>query len=61
MYGGRKSKEVFVVEADTESFSYLTKNCKANNNNITFIKKAIYNQSDIDISFGKNKFLQNSS
>lgn len=61
MYGGRKSKEVFVVEADTESFSYLTKNCKANNNNITCINKAIYNQSDIDISFGKNKFLQNSS
>lgn len=60
MYGGRKSKHVYVVEADTDSVSSLTTNCKLNNNNITCINKAIYNQTDLDLFFGKNKFLQGS-
>jgi len=60
MYGGRKSKHVYVVEADRDSFKDLTNNCKNNNINITCIQKAIFNQSGKELLFGNNKFLQNS-
>ena len=60
MYGGRKSKHVYVVEADNDSVSSLINNCKLNNKNITIIHKAIYDQSDTQLFFGKNKFLENS-
>lgn len=60
MYGGRKSKHVYVVEADNESILSLINNCKLNNKNITSIHKAIYNETDIELFFGKNKFLENS-
>jgi FkbM family methyltransferase len=60
IYGSRKSKHVYVVEADKESFSYLISNTKLNNKNITCINKAIYNKSNLELLFGKNNFLENS-
>ena len=60
MYGARKSKHVYVVEADHESFQDLITNCKTNAYNITCIQNAILNESNKNISFGKNKFLINS-
>ena len=60
MYGGRKSKHVYVVEADNYSFSYLTSNCKLNNKNVTCINNAVYNESNLELFFGKNIFLQGS-
>lgn len=62
MYGSRKSKHVYCVEADTLSFNDLSLNMNNNciDNNYTLINKAIYNENDIDIGFGKNKFLDDS-
>lgn len=60
LYASRKSKEVYVVEADSESYQDLVKNSKINNNNIIGINMAIYNKNDEDIMFGKNKHLENS-
>jgi FkbM family methyltransferase len=60
MYGSRKSKHVYVVEADQQSVTYLEKNCRNNATNITIIPNAIYHTSNNTILFGKNKHLQNS-
>jgi len=61
MYAARKSKYVYSIEADYYSFVDLSTNCKINcENNYTLINKAIYNIDDIEIKFGKNKFLNNS-
>jgi FkbM family methyltransferase len=61
MYGSRKSKHVYSIEADIGSFDDLSKNCEINcEQNYTLINKAIYNIDNIDIKFGKNKFLSNS-
>jgi len=61
IYGSRKSKHVYVVEADKTSFRDLTTNCKINCDNTTLINRAIFNVNDTDIVFGKNQFLTNSS
>jgi len=61
IYGSRKSKHVYVVEADKESLIDLSENCKNNSDNVTIIDKAIYNINDIDINFGKNIFSESSS
>lgn len=61
MYGSRKSKHVYCVEADIYSFKDMTENCNINcKNNYTLINKAIYNVDDIELHFGKNKILLNS-
>ena len=61
MYGSRKSKHVYSVEADNQSFKDMSKNLKTNcKNNYTLINKAIYNVDNIELKFGKNKFLNNS-
>jgi len=62
MYGSRKSKHVYCIEADTLSFNDLSLNMNNNciDNNYTLINKAIYNENNIDIGFGKNKFMPNS-
>jgi len=61
MYGARKSKHVYSIEADYNSFTDQSANCKINcENNYTLINKAIYNQDDIEIKFGKNKYLNDS-
>jgi FkbM family methyltransferase len=60
IYGSRKSKKVYVVEADKESYNDMIKNSLANNDNIIGINKAIYNKDGVDIMFGKNKNLENS-
>jgi FkbM family methyltransferase len=60
IYSSKKSKEVYVVEADKNSFVDLVSNCEINSRNITCINKAIFNEDNIDVSFGKNKFLSNS-
>tara|TARA_B110000285_G_scaffold204034_1_gene240672 strand:+ start:469 stop:1845 length:1377 start_codon:yes stop_codon:yes gene_type:complete len=62
MYGSRQSKHVYCIEADTLSFNDLSLNMNNNciNNNYTLINKAIYNENNIDIGFGKNKFMHNS-
>ena len=57
IYGSRKSKEVFVVDADKLSFIDLTKNCKLNCDNVTLINNAIYNEDDTDIFFGPNQIV----
>jgi FkbM family methyltransferase len=62
MYGSRKSKHVYSIEADIHSFNDMSENCKINcDNNYTLINNAIFNIHNIDITFGKNKFLNNSS
>jgi FkbM family methyltransferase len=61
MYGSRKSKHVYTVEADKKSFEDMSLNCKNNcEQNYTLINNAIYNVDNIEIKFGKNKFLNNS-
>lgn len=61
MYGSRKSKHVYSIEADNQSYNDMTLNFQNNcKNNYTLINKAIYNIDNIDIKFGKNKYLQNS-
>lgn len=55
MYGSRKSKHVYAIEADNDSFNDMATNLKTNcENNYTLIKKAIYNIDDVKINFGKN-------
>lgn len=62
MYASRKSKYVYCVEADTTSFNYMSQNCKINcKNNYTLINKAIYNIDNVEIKFGKNRFLHDST
>jgi FkbM family methyltransferase len=56
MYSARKSKGVFVVEADRHSFVDLQRNCLNNCENVVCVEKAIYSESDIDVVFGKNKY-----
>lgn len=61
MYGSRKSKYVYSIEADTKSVNDMSINLKNNcKQNYTLIDKAIYNIDNIAIKFGKNKFLENS-
>jgi FkbM family methyltransferase len=61
MYGSRKSKYVYIVEADNKSVFDMSNNLKINcKNNYTIINKAIYNVDDINLKFGKNKFSNNS-
>ena len=61
MYGSRKSKHVYSVEADTKSFEDMSKNIQINcKKNYTLLNNAIFNVDDIQVKFGKNKFLQNS-
>jgi len=61
MYGCRKSKHVYSIEADILSVHDMSLNLNINcTNNYTLIKKAIYNIDDIKLKFGKNKFLENS-
>jgi len=58
MYGSRKSKFVYCVEADKESFHDLSKNMEANcEKNYMLFNNAIYNVDGVDIAFGKNLFL----
>ena len=55
MYGSRKSKHVFAIEADECAFNDMANNLKANcENNYTLINKAIYNIDNKKINFGKN-------
>jgi FkbM family methyltransferase len=60
IYGSKKSKHVFAIEADTRSFADLSKNINLNSKNITPVNRAIFNVDDQIIHFGKNKFMQNS-
>jgi FkbM family methyltransferase len=60
MYGSRKSKYVYSVEADNLSFGDLTINMKNNcENNYKLINNAIYNKSNVEMKFGKNLNLKN--
>ncbi len=55
MYGSRKSKHVYTIEADNLAFNDMATNLKANcENNYTLINKAIYNIDNEKINFGKN-------
>jgi len=61
MYSSRKSKHVYSIEADNNSFNDMKINLKTNcKNNYTLINKAIFNINNIEIKFGKNIHLQNS-
>ena len=62
MYGSRKSKHVYSIEADNLSIKDLSLNLSNNciNNNFTIIDKAIYNKDGININFGKNMFMKRS-
>jgi len=58
MYMSRKSKHVYCVEADLMSFTDLSINLKNNcKDNYTLLNKAIFNIDNIELKFGKNKFL----
>lgn len=56
MYGGRKSKRVIVVEADSESIKDLRKNCSLNCNNVDIVNKAVFSADKSEVFFGRNKF-----
>lgn len=61
MYGSRKSKFVYTIEADKKSFDDMHNNCKINCiSNYELINKAIYNIDNYEVKFGKNKFISNS-
>lgn len=60
IYSSRKSKHVYVVEADYMSCIDLSNNCKINCDNVTIISNAIFNESNKTMLFGVNKFLNNS-
>lgn len=61
LYGSRKSKYVYSIEADKLSFNDLSKNMNNNcNNNYTLINKAIYHIDNCSVNFGKNLYLNNS-
>jgi FkbM family methyltransferase len=61
MYGSRKSKHVYSIEADYNTFEDMKLNLQTNcTNNYTLINKAIYNIDNMKIKFGKNKFMRNS-
>jgi FkbM family methyltransferase len=61
MYGSRLSKDIICVEADSDSYRELEMNMKDNcEKNYKLINKAIYHIDNIHISFGKNRFLNNS-
>jgi len=61
MYGCRKSKHVYSIEADALSFDDMQINLQTNcTNNYTLINKAVYNIDNIKLNFGKNIFLKNS-
>ena len=62
MYGCRKSKHVYSVEADNLSIKDLSINLSNNciNNNYTVIDKAVFNEDDATINFGKNIFMKDS-
>ena len=61
MYGSRKSKHVYVIEADNKSFNDMNFNLKINCiNNYTLINKVIFNIDVIKIKFGKNIYLETS-
>lgn len=61
MYGSRKSKHVYSIEADKKSFDDMTINLKNNcTNNYTLINKAIFDIDNIKIKFGKKTDLENS-
>jgi len=60
IYGCRKSNHVYCIEAENEAFNDLSLNLELNCNNYTLINKAIYNVDNIDVKFGKNKFLVDS-
>lgn len=57
LYGSRKSKQVYVVEADPFSLIDLKHNSFLNSRNITVIDNAIYNEDDKELVFGANKNL----
>ena len=62
MYGSRKSKHVYSIDADNISFNDMETNMKANcANNYTLINKAIFNIDNMKIMFEKNMHLENSS
>ena len=56
IYSSRKSKYVYVVEADYMSCVDLSNNCKINCDNVTIISNAIFNESNKTMLFGVNKF-----
>ncbi len=60
IYASRKSKHIYAVDADIESYKFLENNCNNNCNNYTIMNKAIYGVDNIDITFGKNQHLQDS-
>jgi FkbM family methyltransferase len=55
IYASKKSKDVFVVEADKYSIQKLTDNCNQNCDNVTVINRAIYKTDEEEIFFGTNK------
>ena len=60
MYGSRKSKHTYSIEADKYAIEDMKANCYINCRNYTLINKAIFNVNDIDVKIGKNKFLNDS-
>jgi FkbM family methyltransferase len=61
MYGSRKSKHVYSIEADFEAFHDMEMNLKNNcSNNYTLLNKAIFNIDNYKVRFGKNIYMKNS-
>lgn len=59
IYSSYESKHVYAIEANKLAFKELKHHVDANCRNVTCINKAIYNESDKKVSFGKNKYLSN--
>ena len=60
LYMSHFSKKVIAVEPDRDAFIDLQKNALINNNNIECVNKAFYHISNIEVPFGRNRFLNNS-
>ena len=61
MYGSRKSKHVYSIEADNDSILDMSNNLNTNcKNNYTLIHNAIYNIDDVEVRFGRNLHIENS-
>jgi FkbM family methyltransferase len=61
IYGSRKAKKVYVIEADKKVIVDLKKNLKNNSyNNYEIIEKAIYYSNDVDVKFGNSQICLNS-
>lgn len=60
IYGARKSKHVYVIEADPRSVVDLRNNCQLNCHNVTIVDRPIAHHGQVIVNFGRNQSMSNS-